>query len=219
MKDAVLFDLDGTLLNTIDDIADSANWTLARFGYAERSVDEYRCFVGRGVDSLIRQIMPAGAGDDLFEQMRAAYTERYTAHMADKTRPYDGAIDALRELRAHGLKLCVISNKPDADAKEVVDRCFPLGTFDLVAGGGIYPLKPDPALALSLLASVGSTPERALFLGDTSVDMTTARNAGIESIGATWGFRTRSELEESGAAHITESWPEAATLIKTLAKT
>lgn len=216
--DTILFDLDGTLIDTLDDIADAANFALASFGYPTHETARYRDFVGRGVDRLIMSIAPEWAmAPEQFRSLKGCYLERYASHMADKSRPYDGAIDALRELRAMGLALCVISNKPDDDAKAAVSRFFGYDMFDLTAGGSEgTPLKPDPTLALRLVASVESSPERAVLVGDTHIDIETAKNAGMASIGAAWGFRGRAELEAAGATAVIDEWQELADAVRTL---
>lgn len=218
MKDAILFDLDGTLLNTIDDIADSMNWALARLGWPTHTVDEYKRFVGDGVDKLVLRAAPEEAVQPgRLAAIKSLYNDRYSSHSADRTRPYDGALDAVRELRAMGLSLCVISNKPDDQTKDVIANWFGYDAFDLVAGGGAgFPLKPDPTLALHLLKNIGTTPERALFVGDMHVDIETGVNAGIDVIGASWGFRGRDELIAAGAKYVAASFPELVELVRGL---
>jgi phosphoglycolate phosphatase len=188
---AVLFDLDGTLLDTIDDIADSANYTLERFGYPAHPVGAYRYFVGQGTDYLLGAIVPEGARTtENMSSLKKVYVERYNAHSLDKTRPYDGIAEAVKKLREAGLKLAVISNKPEEATKSTVLSTFPEGMFDFIAGAkpGV-PLKPDPAIVRIVLDEFGISPDEAFFVGDTSVDLATAKNAGCPSIGVTWGFR------------------------------
>ena len=188
---AVLFDLDGTLLDTIDDIADSANYTLERFGYPTHPVDAYRYFVGRGADYLLGAILPEEARTpENMNSLKKVYAERYNAHSLDKTRPYDGIVEAVKKLREAGLKLAVISNKPEQATKSTVLSTFPEGPFDFLAGAkpGV-PLKPDPAIVRIVLDEFGISPDEAFFVGDTSVDLATAKNARCPSIGVTWGFR------------------------------
>ena len=190
--EAVLFDLDGTLLNTLDDIADSANFALEQFGWPTHSVDAYRYFVGNGVDNLMRTIVPGGEArePETLLSLKKVYLERYGAHSLDKTRPYEGVPEMIAELKNMSLKLAVASNKPDADSKFTMSRTFAEGAFDIVAGGksGV-PLKPDPAIVHNILAALGVTPAKALFVGDTNVDLATAKNAECRSVGVLWGFR------------------------------
>ena len=188
---AVLFDLDGTLLNTLDDIAESANFVLERFGYPTHSLDAYRYFVGNGVDNLIKVILPEEARTpETLRSMKEVYLERYGAHSMDRTRPYDGVPEMAAELKSMSLSLAVISNKPDADSKFTISGTFPEGLFDIVTGGrsGV-PLKPDPAIVRDVLGAFGVPPSEAVMVGDTSVDIQTAKNAGCVSVGVSWGFR------------------------------
>jgi phosphoglycolate phosphatase len=188
---AVLFDLDGTLLDTIDDIADSANYTLERFGYPTHPVGAYRYFVGQGADYLLDAIVPDSARvPENMKSLKKVYVERYNAHSLDKTRPYDGIAEAVKKLREAGLKLAVISNKPEEATKKTVLSMFPEGMFDFIAGAKPeVPLKPDPAIVRAVLDEFGISPDEAFFVGDTSVDLATAKNAGCPSVGVTWGFR------------------------------
>jgi len=187
----VLFDLDGTLLNTLDDIADGANRALGIFGYPAHPVDAYRYFVGQGVDNLMKTIIPEKeCTPPKLEAVKKTYTEWYSEHSLDKTRPYNGVPDMIRELKGMSLKLTVVSNKPETDSKFTVSRTFEPGLFDAVAGGKSgMPLKPDPAIVNNVLAEFGFSPKEAVLVGDTIVDLSTAKNAGCMSIGAKWGFR------------------------------
>jgi phosphoglycolate phosphatase len=197
---AVLFDLDGTLLNTLDDIADNANYALGVFGYPSFPVDAYRYFVGRGVDNLMKNILPYDARTPSnIESIKKVYVEWYNKHSFDKTRPYDGVVETVCELKLIPLKLAVVSNKPDADSKFAVSHVFDPGLFDIVAGGkSEIPLKPDPAIVHNILGEFGVASEDAVLVGDTIVDLSTARNAGCMSIGVKWGFRPE-EVSFAGA--------------------
>lgn len=214
MKDTVIFDLDGTLLDTLEDIAFSMDRALSLSGLPTHGLEPYKIFVGNGVDKLVERALPDGAGSDAFARVKADYLEWYCSHATDRTRPYDGAIDAVRALRGAGMAVCVLSNKPDADTRGVVDRFFGAGSFDVVRGAreGV-PLKPSPEAALGILREVGSSADRAIFVGDTAVDMMTARAAGMTAIGAEWGFRTRGELIESGAERTAVTFAELTDVI------
>ncbi|MDR1651705.1 MAG: HAD hydrolase-like protein [Synergistaceae bacterium] len=210
---AVLFDLDGTLLDTLDDIADSANYSLARLGFPAHDVDAYRYFVGSGADSLLKAVLPEDARTaDTLAELKAIYIERYGAHSLDKTRPYAGVEGMLKELKKYPLKLAVISNKPDSSTKFTVSRSFGEGVFDVVAGGreGV-PLKPDPAIANIVLGEFGISGGEAVLAGDTSVDLATAKNAGCVSVGVTWGFRPKEA--ETGADYVISDPSELPPLI------
>ncbi|MDR3281242.1 MAG: HAD family hydrolase [Synergistaceae bacterium] len=203
---AILFDLDGTLLNTLDDIADSANYSLTRLGFPTHDIDAYRYFVGSGVDNLVRGILPEDARTPLnLSAIKPIYSERYAAHSLDKTRPYDGVLDMLRELGKLPVKLAVVSNKPDSDAKLAISHFFGDGVFGVVAGGksGV-PLKPNPAIVNNILGDFGLDPRETMFAGDTGVDLATAKNARCVSIGVLWGFRPK-EVAADGADYVINS--------------
>lgn len=198
---AVLFDLDGTLTNTLDDIADAMNTALRQFHLPEHTVDAYRYLVGDGVVKLAQRAV--GHRQDVALDVQKAYQAYYETHTAIKTRPYEGIPELLHALSAAGLKLCVFSNKPDADTRHVVQHFFPQIEFALVRGQlpGV-PVKPDPTGALAVADALGLDPQDFLYLGDTSVDMLCARNAGMHPIGVLWGFREEQELREAGAEQI-----------------
>lgn len=198
---AVLFDLDGTLLNTLDDIADAMNTTLVSFGIAPWEKDVYRYLVGNGARVLAERA--ARDRQDLADQVLAAYQRRYEAHLMDKTRPYDGMTDTLRKLKNLGIPMFVLSNKPDADTRRIITRSFPDIPFAHVQGQlPDVPRKPDPAAALQIADQAGISPEDFWYVGDTSVDMECAVRAGMKAVGALWGYRTRTELEGSGAEYL-----------------
>lgn len=201
MTQAILFDLDGTLTNTLGDIAFAMNRALRLHGLPEFSVDEYRYLVGDGVKVLARRAVRDRL--DMQDQVRAAYQAYYEKHALDTTVPYDGMPQALQTLAARGVKLCVLSNKPDADTRRVVRHFFPEVPFAVVRGQveGV-PVKPDPAGALEVARLAGIAPENFLYLGDTSVDMTCAVRAGMHPVGVLWGFREAGELRASGAEHL-----------------
>lgn len=204
---AAVFDLDGTLIDSLPDLAESANYALAQAGFPTHEAARYRYFVGDGVDCLIERILP----DDLQGSARAEaavgvkkiYLARYGAHALDQTRPYDGIVSLLATLRRRGLKLAVVSNKPDAQTKRTVSHLFANNTFHYIAGANAYfPLKPDPALTLHALSALGASPAETLYVGDTGTDMRTAKNAHCTAVGVTWGFRTEAELRENLADYI-----------------
>ena len=199
MDKAFLFDLDGTLLNTLDDIADAMNYALREAGIRPWERDAYRYMVGNGARILAERAVRDRA--DLTEHVLAVYQERYSAHRMDRTRPYPGIPEALAELAERGIPLCVLSNKPDADTRAIIARAFPEIPFAHVQGQRPeVPRKPDPAGALGIAEKLGIPPERFLYAGDTSVDMECATRAGMRAVGVLWGFRTRTELLGSGAS-------------------
>ena len=194
----VLFDLDGTLTYTLQDIADAMNRALRLHGLPEWTLDEYRYLVGDGAKILAQRAVRER--QELALSVQKEYQAYYETHTQVTSRPYEGVPEMLHALQERGLKLAVFSNKPDADTKNVVSYYFPDVQWSVVRGQveGV-PVKPDPAGALAAAKGMGLSPEEILYLGDTATDMGCAVNAGMYPVGALWGFRTREELEESGA--------------------
>jgi len=201
---AVVFDLDGTLLNTLDDLTDAANTVLAMRGFPARTKDEMRFFVGDGIAMLCRRILPeAAVSDEAVAACVADFRTVYGKIWNAKTRPYDGICEMLGELSRMGLMLAILSNKPDANTKETVAYFFPDTGWKMVLGEREgTPKKPHPAGAVEIAQALGISPSQTLYLGDTSIDMKTARAAGMHPVGALWGFRPESELVASGAADL-----------------
>ncbi|HEY3323958.1 MAG TPA: HAD family hydrolase [Planctomycetota bacterium] len=198
---AVLFDLDGTLLNTLDDLADSMNSALRELGCPEHPVNAYKHFVGDGVLTLAKRTLPNERLDDPTIQkavtlMRAQYSQRWSA----KTKPYPGILELLESLTARKIRCAVLSNKPDDFTKLMVAKMLSRGTFEHVAGARAgVPHKPDPAGALEIAKLMKLSPAEFVYLGDTNTDMRTAVSAGMFPVGALWGFREAKELSDNGA--------------------
>ena len=198
---AVLFDMDGTLLDTLEDIAKSMNTVLARNGLPTHPVDRYRRFVGGGVEGLARGVLPDGLSDtdrirELIEQMKAEYSRRWH----DTTRLYPGVKQMLDGLHERGIRLGILSNKPDQFTKMIYDYFLRPWNFELVLGAsGELPKKPDPTAALVIAKKMGIEPRQFIYLGDSDTDMKTAIAADMYPVGALWGFRDAKELQESGA--------------------
>lgn len=213
--EAVIFDLDGTLLDTLDDIADSANRVLRAAGLPSHPVDRYRYFVGEGLHRLIERIIPEEKRSE--EQVRsliADFRVDYGRNWKVKTRVYDGIDELLDGLLEKGLRLGVFSNKPHDFTIICVREFLDDRTFQAVLGQQEgRPRKPDPAGALETARMLGVKPENVLYLGDTATDMETACAAGMLPVGALWGFRTKEELLSSGAGHLVGSPPEVLDLI------
>ena len=202
--DAILFDLDGTLADTLDDIAASMNWALERHALDPHPPDSYRRLVGEGVGRLVERALPAGRQDlhaAVLEDLRAHYTE----HMLDRTVPYPGIPELLDELAGRSLPMAILSNKPELATRWMVDRLFSEWPFAFVTGErpGL-PHKPDPRGAAEIARGLGVAPSHVLYLGDTSTDMETAVAAGMFGVGALWGFRDRAELVAHGASAVVE---------------
>ncbi len=198
---AVLFDLDGTLLNTLRDLGDSMNQVLEQEGFPTHPLDAYRYFVGDGVDKLVARSLPDQAREPdrisrLTDLMRREYKKRWMDHTA----PYPGVTELLRELSDRGLRLAILSNKPHKATQYLVDRLLPGDCFELVLGAREeIPKKPDPAGAHEVAERFSVPPESFLYLGDTNTDMLTAVAAGMHPVGVLWGFRSAGELREYGA--------------------
>ena len=197
-----IFDLDGTLLNSINTIAYYANTALEKHGVAPITVERYKYLVGTGAKNLIHgALRERGCDSDaLFEKVYADYNTAYNSNVTYLSAPYDGIVAMLAELRTRNIQTAIVSNKPDFATKAVVDVIFGEGKFDYVTGqkDGI-PLKPDPAAVLNIMETLGMSASECIYVGDTSTDMKTGKNAGLYTVGVLWGFRDRSELESTGA--------------------
>lgn len=204
---AVIFDLDGTLLNTLDDLANAANAALHSAGYPQHPAAAYRQFVGNGLRMLVRRALPAGEADRLgpegFEALVERTGDNYARDWAVTTRPYPHIPELLRELRRRGIPLAVVTNKPHRWTLRMLEHYFPDAPFRFIQGAlPDLPHKPDPAGALKAARHLGIVPGETVFVGDSNVDMLTARNAGMAAVGVDWGFRGAKELQESGADEI-----------------
>lgn len=198
---ALLFDLDGTLLNTLEGIALAGNAVLAQSGFATHSVDEYRLLVGAGVRKLFERALPPHAATPAqIELCAGRFRDVYRTTWTTGTQPYDGIPELLDELTSRQLPMAVLSNKPDEFTQQCVREYFANVPFAAVLGEkpGVPP-KPDPAGAFQIVAALGVSPDEILYLGDTAIDMETAHSAGMTPLGALWGFRDREELVAAGA--------------------
>ena len=202
----VIFDLDGTLLDTLADLADSCNHVCASHGWPIHDYSAYCYFIGNGAAKLVERAIPEFVrGTQAGQQALCEFLAYYEQHKADKTCPYAGMPEVVDQLKRAGVNVAVLTNKPDAAAGPVVEQYYP-GVFELVQGGlpGV-PLKPDPAPVRMLLERMGADGDSTLFVGDSNVDIQTAKNSGLAGCGVLWGFRSRQELEGEGADHIAAS--------------
>ena len=213
MFQTVIFDLDGTVLNTLEDLASAGNWICRRKGWPEHTVEGYRQLVGTGMRNLLRLLDPMGDSDPGLDDALAEYMDYYGQHCLEKTAPYPGIPALLEELKSRGIKLAVYSNKGDRFCGEIVEHFFP-GVFDVIRGkvDGV-PVKPDPAGLALVMNALGAETATTLYVGDSNVDMETAKNGNLVSCGVTWGFRGRQELEEAGAVHLADTAEELQALI------
>ena len=197
---AVLFYLDGTLVDTLGDLADATNEALRRRGFPAYPEEQYRQMVGNGARRLIERALGERCTPELTGQLLADFVRIYDEGCLRRTAPYPGIPEAVTALKERGLRLAVVTNKPEEQAGKIVRHFFGPHVFTCVVGGRPgRAAKPDPAAALEVLAALGVPPAAALFVGDSDVDMQTAHNAGMRSAGAVWGFRGEEELRRAGA--------------------
>ena len=203
MYKVAIFDLDGTLLDTLKDLADACNFALRSYGFPEHQIEEYKYFLGNGAYKLIERALPIGKKDaETIGKVLGEFKKYYEKHKSDFTKPYDGIEDLLIALKEAGIKTAVVSNKPHEFAVEIVERYF-AKSFDIVFGKREgYLAKPDPTTVIETLNYFKCKKEEAVYIGDSDVDMFTGKNAGLFSIGVAWGFRGARELSAAGANKI-----------------
>ena len=195
----IVFDMDGTVLNTLEDLTVSMNYVLDRFNMPGHRLEEYRLFFGNGVKEALRLSLPEGASADIIDEMMVVFKEHYDAHCLDRTRPYDGIVDVMRQLKEKGYRLAIVSNKIDSAVKELNDRFF-TDYVDTALGEKVgINRKPAPDMVYAALKEMGSTKEESIYIGDSEVDLMTARNSELPCISVLWGFRDKKYLIEQGA--------------------
>ena len=209
-----LFDLDGTVLNTLDDLSSAVQAVLAANGMPSRTRDEVRQFVGNGIRKLIERAVPSGTAETAIDKVTADFKIYYGAHSADKTAPYAGVLEMLGALRAAGVRTAVVSNKADFAVQPLVKQYFG-DLFDMALGEDTQkrPAKPAPDMVYHVLDTLGARAEDAVYIGDSDVDVQTAQNAGLPCIAVTWGFRDRACLEMAGATLFADTPAELQLLI------
>ncbi len=201
---AVIFDMDGTILDTLDDLAGSVNHSLSLYGYPQRSRDEIRSFLGNGMVRLTHLSVPEGITKEQEDAVLNEHKRYYPLHSCDMTRPYEGIVDHLRSLKDHGIKTAVVSNKSDSNVKALVSRFF-YGLFDVSIGSleGVA-RKPAPDMVNMALDALHVSKEDAVYIGDSEVDLKTAENSSLPMITVTWGFRDKDHLIHNGASNFSE---------------
>ncbi len=203
--ETIIFDLDGTLLNTLDDLAASVNFALRKCGMPERTIDEVRRFIGNGVRVLMKRSVPEGTGDAEYMKAYNAFTEHYAENSRNMTAPYAGIADMLRELKLRGYKLAIVSNKIDFAVKDLRDEFFS-DVIDVAIGDSDDTAnKPAPDMVYKAVKELGADIKSCVYIGDTDVDLETAANSGMDCITVSWGFRTRAELESYGSEMIADT--------------
>lgn len=210
----IIFDLDGTLLNTLADLAAATNHALAEHKLPQRTTDEVRRFVGNGIRKLIERAVPADTPAELKEEVFASFNRYYKQHCADSTRPYEGVRQLLQQLRAAGCRTAIVSNKADYGVQALAKQYFD-GQLDAACGerAGIAK-KPAPDMLLAIMQQLKAEPANTVYIGDSDTDLDTASNAGVDCIGACWGFRGRAFLEAHGAKLLAENAGDIWKLIK-----
>ncbi len=203
---AILFDLDGTLLDTLKDLANAMNLALSNLGFAVHPVEAYKYFVGDGIEAEARRALPADFRDEkTVKKCVAIARDRYSQCWADNTRPYPGIAELLISLQSKHIPMTILSNKPDDFTKIVVKKLLSKWSFEIVRGAGPQtPVKPNPLAALQIAEQLNIAPGKFVYLGDTNTDMQTANSAGMYAVGALWGFRTAKELKDNGAKILVE---------------
>ena len=210
----VIFDMDGTLLNTLEDLGDSVNFALQKFGMPQITYAQAASYIGNGVARLVALSMEGGTDNPHYEEALSIFVDHYSEHCRDKTKPYDGMLDLLAKLREKGYKTAVVSNKFDEAVKELAK--FHFDDLLPVAIGETKEIrrKPAPDTVIQALKELNSTAEESVYVGDSEVDILTARNANMDCISITWGFRSREELIKSGATVLVDTMEELMQLLE-----
>ena len=198
----VIFDLDGTLLNTLEDLTDSVNAVLNRHGMATHSIDAIRGFVGNGIDILMERAIPSGRNNESYHEILAEFKEYYSRHCNDKTKPYDGVLEMLSQLKEHGYRMGIVSNKADFAVKTLNNLYFSDYVDVAIGAAEGRKKKPAPDAVMAALSELKSSIEESVYIGDSEVDVATAANCGMDCICVEWGFRDRKELVLAGAKDI-----------------
>ncbi len=216
MKNTVIFDLDGTLLNTLEDLKNSTNFALNKFNYPARTLEEVRCFVGNGVKKLIERAIPNGLNNPDFNECLDVFKKNYSENMYNNTAPYIGILKILKELKNDGYKIAVVSNKFDSAVKELCKKYFP-DLVDIAIGQSeTIPKKPAPDSVFEAIQELGINHCDCVYVGDSEVDVQTAKNANLPCVGVSWGFRSKDVLQNEGCKYIIDNPCDIMRVIKEL---
>ena len=218
MIKAIIFDLDGTLADTMPDLQTAMNGMLTRLGYKTRTRTELVKAINNGAKEFVRRSLPRDVQgvDFILQSAIEAYEDEYSKCYMEKTSPYDGIEALLMDLRSMGIKLAVLSNKQDAFVKDIIGKLFDKKLFNYVQGQDKLPIKPNPTAALQIARGMGVKPSKCLFIGDSDVDMETAKNGGMRSIGVCWGYRPQEVLEAAGATFIAKEPNDICKIVESL---
>ncbi len=216
MINTVIFDLDGTLLNSIDDICDSINETLVNYGYPTRTLEEVKSFVGNGAHNLVIKALPNTAKEHTVDDFLKSYLDNYMNNLQNKTKPYDGILNLLEVLKDKGYKLAVVSNKSDSGVKALCKDYFNPYIKTAIGESIHTPKKPAKEGVIQALKELDSSLEEAIYVGDSEVDVLTAKNSSIPCVGVTWGFRTKEILLQYGATYIIDEPSELINILDRL---
>lgn len=211
--DTIIFDLDGTLLNTLFDLKESTNFALKKYGYQEKTIDEVRMFVGNGVAKLIERALPDGINNPAYKNCLEDFKKDYKIRMYDHTAPYEGILEMLEKLNAAGIKTAVVSNKFDAAVKELCKKYFGKRIPVAIGESENVKKKPAPDSVLRAMDLLHAKKNKTIYCGDSDVDVQTAKNSGLPCIGVSWGFRDKALLEKEGADYIVDSPNELISLL------
>ncbi len=208
MYKLAIFDLDGTLLDTLRDLYEAVNFALREFSFPERTINEVRSFIGNGVVKLMERSTPGDTDEKTQQECLDVFRKHYLAHMADNTAPYDGVKDLIVRLKGKGIKIAVVSNKLHPAVAQLCEDYFP-GLIDLAIGVSVESeRKPSPVNVIKAMEHYGVTKAETVYIGDSEVDVQTAHNAGVKCIGVTWGFRDRDTLDNAGCDEVCDSCDE-----------
>lgn len=200
MIDTIIFDLDGTLLDTLEDLTDSVNYVMGEYDLPPHTIEEIRNYVGNGAAKLIERAVPKGIDNPAYEKMLEMFRQHYAAHCEDKVAPYKGVMELLASLKAAGYRTAIVSNKPDSAVKQLYERYFKEYVQEAVGESSDTKRKPAPDMVYRALARLSSDVSHAVYVGDSEVDIMTAANVPMTCISVTWGFRTKEQLLAAGAA-------------------
>lgn len=213
MYKLVIFDLDGTLLNTLDDLAAAGNYALTALGYPTHPVSAYRNFIGNGMPNLVHRMLPDGHTEAQHSECYALFQQYYSAHGADLTLPYSGIVQLVADLDSMGITCCVNTNKDHIFAQQLIERFFGSHIKAVIGRSEKFPLKPSPEAALELCRRFNSDKRAAIYVGDSDVDIRTAAAAEIDSCSVLWGFRTRDELKDCAPTYFAENSEQLADIL------